>query len=66
MREHAGDEHDYHASNYGHGSAATARTNDYYNNTHERRLLIAVTGRGCVCRRRGSVGRRLRSLEKQH
>jgi hypothetical protein len=42
MREHAGDEHDYHASNYGHGSAATARTNDYYNNTHERRLLTGL------------------------
>jgi hypothetical protein len=39
--EHAGDEHDHNASNHGHDSAATAHTNDDYNDAHGRRLLIA-------------------------
>ena len=39
MREHAGNDHDHNPSNYSYGSATTARTNDDYDNAHERRLL---------------------------
>ena len=52
--EHAGVDHDHHASNHGHSSAATAHTNDDYNDTHGR-LLIAKADRGCVCYRHGRV-----------
>ena len=55
MLEHAGDEHDHNASNHGHDSAATANTNDDYNDAHERRLLIAKAGRRFVCCRHGPV-----------
>jgi len=53
--EHAGDEHDHNASNHGHDSAATAHTNDDYNDAHERRLLIAKAGGRFVCCRHGPV-----------
>ena len=46
MLEHAGDEHDHNASNHGHDSAATAHTNDDYNDAHERRLLSSQARRG--------------------
>jgi hypothetical protein len=44
MLEHAGVDHDHNTSNHGHDSAATAHTNDDYNDAHGRRLLIA---KGC-------------------
>jgi hypothetical protein len=47
--KHAGDDHNHNASNYGHGPAATAYTNDDYNDSHGRRLLIDKAARGCVC-----------------
>jgi hypothetical protein len=47
--EHAGDDHDHNASNDGvNGSAATACDANDDHNAHERRLLIAKAGRGCV------------------
>ena len=62
MRRRAGGDHNHNASNHGYnGSAATSRfADDDNNDAHGRRLLIAVTGRGCVCRKHGPVGRRLR------
>jgi hypothetical protein len=45
MLEHAGVDHDHNTSNHGHDSAATAHTNDDYNDAHGRRLLIAKAGR---------------------
>lgn len=51
MLEYTGDEHDYNASNHGHGSACTARANDNNYDAHERqRLLIAKTDVGSSCR----------------
>lgn len=41
--EYAGDDHDYNTSNHGHGSTATARTNNDYNDAHGQRLLIATS-----------------------
>jgi hypothetical protein len=40
--ELAGNDDDHNPSNHCHGSATTARTNDDYNNAHERRLLSSV------------------------
>ena len=47
--QHAGDEHDHNPSDHGHGSTATARTNDDYNDAHGRRLLIAKAGGDYAC-----------------
>jgi hypothetical protein len=38
--ERANGDDDHNASNHGHNSAATAHTNDDYNDAHGRRLLI--------------------------
>ena len=58
----AGDEHDYNASNHGHGSACTARANDNNYDSHERqRLLIAKAGVGSSCRT-GRLNIRLKAL----
>jgi len=42
LLKHAGDHYYYNASNHSYGSAATARTNDDYNDAHGRRLLTGL------------------------
>jgi len=52
------DNHNYNASNHGHGSAATyywRADNDNNDARRNRRLLIAKAGRGCVCHRYGPL-----------
>ena len=49
LLERASDEHDHNASNHSHNSAATAHTNDDYNDAHGRRLLIDRAGGGYGC-----------------